>query len=146
MAKIKTSERAEAVIPTTSTGDIAFLLILFFMVSTVFVQERMFWVPRDRYPFASENIDRISRNDAATIYITKGSDAKDPDILIDDFPRSVEDNSIVDAMRAKAKEIPTLQVCFRADQDVKYQWIRDVMMRLQDADTRNVVFEVQRKE
>ena len=140
MAKIMLKEKPEVSIPTTSTGDIAFLVLLFFMVSTVFVQERVFWVQRDRFPFASENIDRVSRNESATIYITRKED-----ILIDDFPRSVEDDSIVTTMKAKAREIPTLQVCFRTDRDTRYQAVRDVMMRLQDADTRNVVFEVQRK-
>ncbi|HOR02466.1 MAG TPA: biopolymer transporter ExbD [Candidatus Syntrophosphaera sp.] len=140
MAKIMLKEKPEVSIPTTSTGDIAFLLLLFFMVSTVFVQERVFWVNRDRFPFASENIERVSRNESATIYITRKED-----ILIDDFPRSVEDDSIVTTMKAKAREIPTLQVCFRTDRDTRYQAVRDVMMRLQDADTRNVVFEVQRK-
>ncbi|MCB5246789.1 MAG: biopolymer transporter ExbD [Candidatus Cloacimonetes bacterium] len=140
MAKIMMKKKMEANIPTTSTGDIAFLLLLFFMVSTVFVQERVFWVQRDRFPFASENVERVSRNESATIYITRQEE-----ILIDDFPRSVDDNSIVDAMQAKAREIPTLQVCFRTDRDTRYQAVRDVMMRLQDADTRNVVFEVQKK-
>ena len=140
MAKIQASKRPDVAIPTTSTGDIAFLLLLFFMVSTVFVQERVFWVARERFPLASENIERISRNESATVYITQKEE-----ILIDDFPRSVDDNSIIDAMQAKAREIPTLQVCFRTDKDTRYQAVRDVMMRLQDADTRNVVFEVQRK-
>lgn len=139
MAGIKNKKRVNAGIPTTSTGDIAFLLLLFFMVSTVFVQERVFWVNRDRFPTAT-NIDRVSRNETTTIYIT----AKE-EILIDDFPRTVEDNSIIDAMTAKSSEIPNLQVCFRSDKDTRYQVIRDVMMRLQDADTRNVVFETQRK-
>jgi len=57
----------------------------------------------------------------------------------------VEDNSIIDAMLAKSSEIPNLQVCFRSDKDTRYQIVRDVMMRLQDADTRNVVFESQKK-
>ncbi len=140
MAKIMMKKKPEVSIPTTSTGDIAFLLLLFFMVSTVFVQERVFWVQRERFPFASQNIERISRNESATIYITRKEE-----ILIDDFPRSVDDNSIIDAMQAKAREIPTLQVCFRTDRDTRYQAVRDVMMRLQDADTRNVVFEVQKK-
>lgn len=34
--KIKTKRKAEAVIPSASMSDIAFLLIIFFMVSTVF--------------------------------------------------------------------------------------------------------------
>lgn len=141
MAKIMMKKKEEVNIPTTSTGDIAFLLLLFFMVSTVFVQERVFWVQRDRFPYASENIERISRNESATVYITRKED-----ILIDDFFRNVDDNSIVDAMQAKSREIPTLQVCFRTDRDTRYQAVRDVMIRLQDADTRNVVFEVQRKQ
>ncbi len=140
MAKIMKKDAPDVSIPTTSTGDIAFLLLLFFMVSTVFVQERVFWVQRERFPFATENIERISRNESATIYITQKGD-----ILIDDFPRTVEDNSIINAMQAKARDIPTLQVCFRTDRETPYQNVRDVMMRLQDADTRNVVFEVQRK-
>lgn len=140
MAMIMTKKKADVNIPTASTGDIAFLLLLFFMVSTVFVQERVFWVQRERFPMASENIERVSRNESATIYITQKEE-----ILIDDFPRSVDDDSIVDTMKAKAREIPTLQVCFRTDKDTRYQAVRDVMMRLQDADTRNVVFETQRK-
>ncbi|HQF67908.1 MAG TPA: biopolymer transporter ExbD [Candidatus Cloacimonadota bacterium] len=139
MAKIQKKKRDPVEIPTTSTGDISFLLLLFFMVTTVFVQERVFWVPRDQFPTA-KNIDRVSRNETATIYITEKEE-----ILIDDFPRSVEDNSIIDAMLAKSSEIPNLQVCFRSDKDTRYQIIRDVMMRLQDADTRNVVFESQKK-
>ncbi|MBW6513471.1 MAG: biopolymer transporter ExbD [Candidatus Syntrophosphaera sp.] len=141
MAKIKSKKRPDAYIPNSSMSDIAFLLLLFFMVSTVFVQERIFWVPRERFPFASENIDRVSRNESATIYITLKEE-----ILIDDFPRYVDDNSIIDAMQAKAREIPSLQVCFRTDKDTRYQAVRDVMMRLQDADTRNIVFEVQRRQ
>ncbi|HOC94703.1 MAG TPA: biopolymer transporter ExbD [Candidatus Cloacimonadota bacterium] len=139
MAKIQKKKREPVEIPTTSTGDISFLLLLFFMVTTVFVQERVFWVPRDQFPTA-KNIDRVSRNETATIYITEKEE-----ILIDDFPRSVEDNSIIDAMLAKSSEIPNLQVCFRSDKDTRYQIVRDVMMRLQDADTRNVVFESQKK-
>jgi len=50
MAKIKQSKKREAFIPTGSMSDIAFLLLLFFMVSTVFVQEKKFWVERDAGP------------------------------------------------------------------------------------------------
>lgn len=40
MAKIKKAARPETLIPTASMSDIAFLLLLFFMVSTVFVREK----------------------------------------------------------------------------------------------------------
>jgi len=145
MAKIKGSGRREAAIPNASMSDIAFLLLLFFMVTTVFVKERKFWVQRNEYPTASRNIERVSRNESSTIYITQGGR-----IYIDDYPRDVntpaEDPlSITKTMQTKGKEIPELQVCFRTHKDTKYQAVRDVMMLLQDADTRNVVFESQRK-
>jgi len=40
MAKIVKKTKAEAIIPSASMSDIAFLLIIFFMVTTVFRQER----------------------------------------------------------------------------------------------------------
>ncbi len=140
MAKIMTKKRMEANIPTTSTGDIAFLLLLFFMVSTVFVQERVFWVERNNFPYATRNVERILRNESATIYITK-----DEKVYIDDFPRSVDDGSIVSAMRTKKTELTSgMEVCFRTHRETRYEIMRSVMMLLQDADTRNIAFEIQR--
>ena len=50
MAKINRQKNRDIEIPQGSMGDIAFLLLLFFMVTTVFVQEKQFWVDRDRWP------------------------------------------------------------------------------------------------
>ena len=84
MAKIqKGKQNREAFIPTSSMSDIAFLLLLFFMVSTVFVQEKKFWVERDRWPRA-DTIERIPRNNTTTIYVMK-----DETILIDDVPTKI---------------------------------------------------------
>jgi len=51
-------KKRDAAIPQCSMGDIAFLLLLFFMVSTVFVQEKKFWVERERWPVA-DSVERI---------------------------------------------------------------------------------------
>lgn len=40
MANFQSKKRRDVAIPQASTSDIAFLLLLFFMVTTVFVQEK----------------------------------------------------------------------------------------------------------
>ena len=84
MAKLKRERSRETNIPSGSMSDIAFLLLLFFMVSTVFVQEKQFWVERDRWPIA-ESIERIPRNHTTTIYVIR-----DETILIDDVPTRID--------------------------------------------------------
>ncbi|NLK49709.1 MAG: biopolymer transporter ExbD [Candidatus Cloacimonetes bacterium] len=143
MAKIqKGKQNREAFIPTSSMSDIAFLLLLFFMVSTVFVQEKKFWVERDRWPRA-DTIERIPRNNTTTIYVMK-----DETILIDDVPTKIEseeDVMITNALIAKKDENPEIVVCFRTDRETKYGAMSDVMRQLQDAETLVVAFEAQKQ-
>ncbi|MCB5262607.1 MAG: biopolymer transporter ExbD [Candidatus Cloacimonetes bacterium] len=142
MANIKQERNREAVIPTSSMSDIAFLLLLFFMVSTVFVQEKKFWVERERWPIA-ESIERIPRNHTTTIYVMR-----DETILIDDIPtriESSEDVFVSSTLIRKKEEDPELVVCFRTDKDTKYGVMSDVMRQLQDAQTLVVTFETQKR-
>lgn len=112
MANIRTTRKADANIPTSSMSDIAFLLLLFFMVTTVFVQEKKFWVERDRWPVA-ESIERIPRNLTSTVYVMR-----DETILIDDLPTRIEteaDILVYNTLLKKKEENPELIVCFRTD-------------------------------
>ena len=143
MAKISRPKNREVSIPEGSTADIAFLLLLFFMVTTVFVQEKQFWVDRDRWPKA-QSIERIPRNNTATIYVMKNET-----ILIDDVPsriESEEDVYVRNALTAKKAENPEIIICFRTDRDTKYGAMSDVMRQLQDAQTLVVAFEAQQKD
>lgn len=143
MAKIVMKKSREANIPTGSMSDIAFLLLLFFMVSTVFVQEKKFWVERNRWPIA-ESIERIPRNHTSTIYVMR-----DETILIDDVPtriESSEDVFVSSTLILKKTEDPDLIVCFRTDKDTKYGVMSDVMRQLQDANTLVVAFETQQRQ
>lgn len=142
MANIKKERSRDANIPTSSMSDIAFLLLLFFMVSTVFVQEKKFWVERDRWPIA-ESIERIPRNHTTTIYVMR-----DETILIDDIPtriESSEDVFVSSTLIRKKEEDPELVVCFRTDRETKYGVMSDVMRQLQDAQTLVVAFETQKR-
>jgi biopolymer transport protein ExbD len=142
MANIKIKKNREATIPTSSMSDIAFLLLLFFMVSTVFVQEKKFWVERERWPIA-ESIERIPRNHTTTIYVMR-----DETILIDDVPtriESAEDVFVSTTLVRKKTDDPDLIVCFRTDKETKYGVMSDVMRQLQDANTLVVAFETQQR-
>ena len=124
-------------------SDIAFLLLLFFMVSTVFVQEKKFWVERDRWPVA-QSIERIPRNNTTTIYVMKNET-----ILLDDVPTKIEseeDVMIANALRSKKSENPEIVVCFRTDRETKYGAMSDVMRQLQNAETLVVAFEAQKRQ
>jgi len=143
MAKIQQTKKREAFIPTSSMSDIAFLLLLFFMVSTVFVQEKKFWVERDRWPVA-QSIERVPRNNTTTIYVMKNET-----ILLDDVPTKIEseeDVMVANALRSKKSENPEIVVCFRTDRETRYGAMSDVMRQLQNAETLVVAFEAQKRQ
>ena len=130
MAKIKKSARPKTSIPTASMSDIAFLLLLFFMVSTVFVREKGIPV---RMPKAA-SIEKIPRNHAATIYVNKNGL-----ISIDDFAVTIPDVSLV--MRKKLAEDFNVSTCFRTDKDTSYGIMSDILNQLREAQTLRVYFE-----
>lgn len=141
MAKIEIKKR-KPTIPQGSMADIAFLLLLFFMVSTVFVQEKVFWVERTRWPFA-ESIQKIPRNHTATVYIKQ-----DDTVLIDDVPYGMDDIEsmrIAGVMQRKLNNDANMIVCFRTDRDTEYGIMSDIMRQLQDIGALKVTFETQKR-
>ncbi|MCF7792634.1 MAG: biopolymer transporter ExbD [Candidatus Cloacimonetes bacterium] len=134
MAKIKKAARPETLIPTASMSDIAFLLLLFFMVSTVFVREKGLNV---RLPKA-EMIQKIPRNHSATIYVSRSGT-----ISIDDMIVSIPDVKYV--MQKKLMEDFNVIACFRTDKDTNYGIMSDVMNQLREAETLRVSFEAKLK-
>jgi len=141
MSKIQIKKRP-VVIPQASQADIAFLMLLFFMVTTVFVSEKVFWVERNRWPY-SESIQKVPRNHTSTIYI-KQNDT----VLIDDIPfiaEDIETMKIAGVMQRKLNEDSNMIVCFRTDRDTKYGIMSDVMRQMQDIGALKVTFETQKK-
>jgi biopolymer transport protein ExbD len=134
MAKIKKAARPETLIPTASMSDIAFLLLLFFMVSTVFVREKGLKVRMPR----AEQIQKIPRNNSATIYVDRNGT-----ISIDDMVVSIPDVQWV--MQRKLVENFNVIACFRTDKDTNYGYMSDILNQLREANTLRVSFEAKLK-
>ncbi|MCK4653078.1 MAG: biopolymer transporter ExbD [Candidatus Cloacimonetes bacterium] len=134
MAKIKKATKPKTLIPTASMSDIAFLLLLFFMVSTVFVREKGIRVSMPK----AASIEKIPRTHAATIYVNRSGT-----ISIDDFIVSIPDVKWV--MQKKLAEDFNLLACFRTDKDTSYGIMSDILNQLREANALRVYFEAKLK-
>ncbi len=134
MAKIARKTKIGTEIPNASMSDIAFLLLIFFMVSTTFVKEKGLNVVLPK----AEAIQKINRQNAATIYVNRAEI-----ISIDDFALSVDQVSPM--MMKKLAENPAIVTCFRTDAHVDYGIMVDIMNELKKANALRVSFEAKQK-
>ncbi|MCF7919229.1 MAG: biopolymer transporter ExbD [Candidatus Cloacimonetes bacterium] len=134
MAKVKKNTKPETSIPTTSMGDISFLLLLFFMVSTVFVKEKGLDVLLPQ----AKSIEKIPRKHAATIYVNRSGV-----ISIDDYAVEIPHVSVI--MMQKLADDINILTCFRTDKDTNYGVMNDVLNELKKANTLRVQFEAKLK-
>lgn len=108
-------------IPTGSMADIAFLLILFFMVTTVFRAERGLEV---NLPVAEEG-RKLPNKGIVHIYVAGTM------ISIDDNQFNIDQVSAY--MMKKMQVDPSSIVSLRIDQDTKYDIVGDLFDQLSEA-------------
>jgi biopolymer transport protein ExbD len=113
--------KKETFIPTSSMGDIAFLLLIFFMVTTIFREETGLPVELPR----AEAGEEANRELISNIYIDRLGR-----ISIDD--RLVQIRHIADLMGQKVNENPQLIVAFKTDTYTPYGVVSDVMEELKE--------------
>lgn len=116
-------------IPTSSMADIAFLLIVFFMVTTIFKLEQGLAITLPR----STAGDKIPREKVAHIWIDRTGV-----ISIDDLVISVPD--IEPMILAKIRENNGLIVSFNTDEKAPYRMVNEAMERLKLANALRVSF------
>ncbi len=122
---------AESAIPTASLADIAFLLLIFFMVTTVFRKEQkrnIEWVNAE----ATEKIDEKRKN-ILHVWVERNGD-----IYIND--QLIEVNSVAGVVRPIYAENRELVVALRGDREVPYRRINDITAQLQAAGAVRVTF------
>lgn len=118
--RFKYKGREEATIPTASMADIAFLLILFFMVTTVFRVEQGLKV---KLPEA-EASKKLPPKNVAHVWVSS-----DGMIMIDDNPMAI--NLVGPQMERKAATNPNLIVSIQTDKDARYGVVDAVFEQLQ---------------
>ena len=130
MRRIAKRKGPQPDIPTASQGDIAFLLIIFFMVGTTFR--------------STQGLKVILPNAMSTERILKKKNTEN--LWIDKAGRvSVSDNlmtipSVTPIMSEKVVENPDLVVVLQADKDVPYGYVTDVLEALKAARALKVTF------
>ncbi len=122
-------EGTGARIPTSSMADIAFLLIIFFMVTTIFKLEEGLPITLPR----TQAGDSIPREKIAHVWIDETGT-----VSIDDLVVGMED--IEPRVLAKLRENPALIIAFNTDENTPYGIMDEAMEQLKRANALSVSF------
>jgi biopolymer transport protein ExbD len=130
LRKIARKRASEPDIPTASTADIAFLLIIFFMVGTTFRHGQGLKI---NLPVAESTERILKRRNVEDVWIDKSG------------KMSVSDNlvtlaTVTSIVGEKVIDNPDLVVLLQADKDVPYGFVTDVLEALKDARALKVTF------
>jgi biopolymer transport protein ExbD len=127
--------KASSEVPSSSLADIAFLLLIFFMVTTVFQADRdrpIEWAEAE----AAQKIDEKTKN-ILNIWMER-----DGSIFINDLPVPMADVSQIIAPLYAASE-RALVISIRGDREVPYLYMDMVQKELVAAGVVRVVFAAQ---
>jgi len=122
--------KVEGTIPTASMADIAFLLLIFFMVSTVFKQ---YTGLRVLLPEAEKTQKIETRRHITHIWVTPAGGIK-----IDDM--DVKLPLVEKVMKKKLGDDPKTIISLRADKRARYGVVSDLMEELRKADALRISF------
>jgi len=127
----KRKSKAASEIPSSSLADMAFLLLIFFMVSTTFRKEKKREVEIPDAA-ATEKLD-TPRKDVQHVFVEKGGT-----VFINDHQVPIDQISGIIGPEYAANQ--GLIIVIRADEDVQYQWIDAVQKQLAEAGAVRVTF------
>jgi len=130
MKKISLKRPSEPEIPTASTADIAFLLIIFFMLTTVFRTERGLLI---NLPGAEATERILKRRNVAHIWLDRAGKISIDDNLLDL-------KGVTSEMAGKFADNPDLIAEVRADRDSEYGKVNDILEALKDAGVLKITF------
>jgi biopolymer transport protein ExbD len=130
MKRIEGKKQSAPEIPTASTGDIAFLLIIFFLVGTTFRAGQGLKVV---LPQAQSTERILKRRNTENIWIDKTGRISISDNL-------VTPAGVTAVMTDRVIENPDIVVVLQADKDVPYGYVTDVLEALKPARALKVTF------
>ncbi len=127
--KIAKKQGVQSTIPTGSMADIIFLLLIFFMVTTIFKMEEGLPIRLPRAESGSE----LERERLLHVWADRYSRISINDKLI-------KVDYINQVITSRFEENPQLIVAFNVDQRTKYSLVSDIMDQLKEANAVNVTF------
>ncbi len=123
--------KVDTKIPTSSMADIAFLLLIFFIVTTVFVQFRPEHPPE--IPRA-ESVDKLkNRRNIANMWIS-------PDGIIQIDSALVNLDAVAATILKKLQKNPRIIVLIKSDVRTQYKVVSDVIEELRKANALHIAF------
>jgi biopolymer transport protein ExbD len=117
-----TKEKVQATIPTASMADIAFLLLIFFMVTTTFRAETGLKITIPQV----EAAEKMPARNLVHIWIAKNGLVSIDDAL-------VSTDRISDLMGRKRQINPDLIVSVKCDEATSYKLVEDILNEFVDA-------------
>lgn len=122
--KIEKDTKVSDEIPTASMADIAFLLIIYFMITTTFAatQGLDFQLPKD-----DDQTPLVEKEESVLIEIRSTGQ-----VIVDNQPMQVED--ILEYLKPKLERNPMKPVILRPDPDAPYGDMVGVFDELRQAD------------
>ncbi|MDA0334579.1 MAG: biopolymer transporter ExbD [bacterium] len=133
--KFARKSRVGATVPTASMADIAFLLLVFFMVSTVFVRYRGLKVDLPE----AEKIEKLEmRRHVTSVWV--GADGT---INIDD--RNIPLDQVGVIIHAQLTANPRLIVSLKADGRAEFGVVSDVIQELRKVEALRINFATDRE-
>jgi biopolymer transport protein ExbD len=129
MAKFKKKVTTESRIPTASMADIAFLLLVFFMVTTVLKLEEGLPVALPKAEAAQD----IPREHVVHVWVDRAGKISINDMLV---PMNSVEGIVAQRIRAN----PGIIVAFYTDENAPYGVMSDIMEQLKRASAVRVSF------
>jgi biopolymer transport protein ExbD len=129
MAKFKKKASTESKIPTSSMADIAFLLLVFFMVTTVLKLEEGLPISLPKAEAAQD----IPRENVIHIWVDRAGTISINDMLV---PIPAVEGIVAQRIRAN----PGIIVAFNTDERAPYGVMNDIMEQLKRASAVRVSF------
>lgn len=128
--EFRRKSKVASVIPTASMADIAFLLLIFFMVSTVFAKDRGLKIV---FP-AAEATERLpTKRNLANVWVNAAGN-----ISIDD--KIVNTGMVAPLVSDKISNNPKLTIILKVDKNAQYDVPQRVMEELKRAQAYKVWF------
>jgi biopolymer transport protein ExbD len=134
MARVKRTMGVKNDVPTASMADIAFLLLIFFMATTIFKMEEGLPVQLPR----AEAGQRVPRQKVTHVWVQSARE-----MTIDDNLITLVD--IVPILRGKLANDPALVTGLNIDQRVPWNIAAEVIEMLKEAQALNASFTTERE-